>query len=283
MPEPSFRSASGLRPITAFVGILCVLLAVAIQSAVISLAQEGRQPADLRTQVDPRPTFRMLDRDGRPLGMSIECFDLSISPQATWRAHTPDYMAGRIAQLLPSVSAEELLPRMLGVDALPDAPGCFRVRAPELLLFDEATAGRLMRWIRTGPSQARRSRKLEGLHLVRHAVHERYTLEWEPAILLSREQRARHDERCADRPSLWTGWLLDELAGFVDREALSAKIERELGRMPTARQLRSLLRDRIWAELMPGRYRVVAQRIDPVAARALDDLLKREAVSSTLR
>ena len=279
MPDSGFQSASGLRPVAAFVLIVCVLIAVAAKSAFIAIVHEGEQPSDLHTDRDPRPSFRMLDREGRPLGMSIECFDLTISPQATWRSHTPDYMADRIAAVIGTGSGAELLPRMLDPEMLPGPTGSYRVAQPNLLLFDEATAGRVMRWIRAGIHEGERSERLEGLHLVRHSVLGKYTLEWEPRVLLSREQRTRHDPACAERPSLWTKRLLDDLGSFVDLERVEREATADMGQVPTRNQLHSLLRDRIWNELMPCQFRVVARRIDPVSARDLDRMLKQEAVS----
>ncbi|MFT4537642.1 MAG: hypothetical protein ACI835_000072 [Planctomycetota bacterium] len=280
MLEPKFKSASGVRPVAAFFSIVCVLLAVAAKSAIIAVQAKGEQPIALRSDVDLRPSFRMLDQSGRPLGMSVECFDLTMSPQAMWGSHTPTHMAQQIADVLGDISAAELLPRMLDADAVPSVPGCYRIAQPELLLFDELQAGKVMRWIRSGVSTGERTGGLDGLHLVRHSVHGKYTIEWEPAVLLSREQRLKHAAHFADRPSRWTRLLLDDLGRFIDPARVEAVVMAEEGVKPTRAQLSMQLRDRIWKELMPCQFRVVVHRIDPVTARALDRLLKEEAVSS---
>lgn len=80
--------ASGLRPLAAYAGIGAVLLAVGAKAVWIHTATAGEQPSGSADVTAPWPGFEVVDREGRALALSVECFDLTVSPRALWRSHT---------------------------------------------------------------------------------------------------------------------------------------------------------------------------------------------------
>lgn len=274
----ALASASGLRPASAFVAIAVVLLAVSARAAHIAFVAGGEQPRAVRESTAPRPAFEIADREGRPLAVSVECFDLTVSPRAMWRSHTPARMAGRLAELLGDDPAE-LLQRMLPPpDALTPA-GLVRVREPRLVRFDGEGARQVDAWLQSGALDgAPGAGRIEGIWLAELGGGA-WTLEWEPATALSEGARARHLGReLAARPDVWTRRLLDDLARLVDRP-LPAELDPGSRAGLDSAGGREALRDALWAELLPCSFRVVRRRLDPLTAHALAELLRREAVS----
>ena len=278
------ESASGLRPASAFVAIGAVFLVVAFRAVGIALSA-GSQPSAVRETAAPFAPYDVVDRSGRPLAVSVGLFDLTVSPSSTWLAHTPGYMAERLAAAMEDVSASELLDRLL-----PPTPesGVIRV-APRLLRFGAGGASALAEWIDTGgvPDQdgadEREGRgRIEGLWIVPcEGDPPTWTLAWEPARTLSRAARERHTPGHVRRPEVWTRRLLDDLARLVTREPAAAEAVAALGlesRSASAR--REALREAIWDELMPCRFRVVRSGLDPAVAYRVSRLLDEEAVSA---
>ena len=81
------QSASGLRPASAFVLISLVLVIATFRAAYIAFAGVGEQPDSSRDLVAPWPRFEITDRSGLPMAFSVECYDLTISPQALSLIH----------------------------------------------------------------------------------------------------------------------------------------------------------------------------------------------------
>lgn len=283
------RSASGLRPASAFVAIGCVLAAVTARAAQIAFLSRGEQPDALRADSAPWPRFEITDGHGRPLAFSVECFDLTLSPQAMWRSHTPARMAAGLANVFnaagESVDPDELLVRMLPPEFLsleehvPGESGWLAVDAPRLLRFDAAGAERVLRWLERGAAsdEAPAHGPVEGFDLHRLADGG-WTLAWRPLDVLTREARiARFGEAAEKRPDLWTRRLLGDLASLANAEGVAAFEAAHADYDPASR--RALLRDAIWAELLPCNFRVVRRRLEPVVAHGLHDLLRTEAVS----
>ena len=94
------EAASGLRPAGVFVLIGIVFALVVVRSIYIQGFAEGQQPDARREMTAPTSSFSIVDRDGVPLALSVETFDVTISPRSMWRSHTPDHMARRIAEAL---------------------------------------------------------------------------------------------------------------------------------------------------------------------------------------
>jgi len=272
---PSFESASGLRPAAAFVVIAGTLIAVSGKATHISLAGEGQQPADLKSDSAPWPRFEINDRDGRPLAVSVECFDLTLSPHAMWRAHTPERMARSIAGALGDTSTEDLAVRLLPAQA---DHGELRVDTGGLLAFDRATRERVESWIATGAVDGAGGGRIEGLRVVDLGRGGFATLAWMPEVTLSEAMRERHVAHAAARPEVWTDKLLGDLATFVDERRLSPRLREELAHA-SERERGEILEDAIWAELMPSQFRLVRRSIEPETARELEGLLKREKVT----
>ncbi len=94
------EAASGLRPAGVFVLIGVVFAAVVVRGIYIQTFAEGRQPDARRETAAPAPSFSIIDREGVPLALSVETFDVTISPRSMWRSHTPEHMARRISEAL---------------------------------------------------------------------------------------------------------------------------------------------------------------------------------------
>jgi len=278
------RSASGLRPASAFVAVGLALLAVTGRAAQIAFLAPGDQPDPLRASEAPWPRFEITDGGGRPLAFSVECFDLTVSPRAMWRSHTPEHMVARLAEALGEDLAEDdraaLLERVLPTD--PD--GGLAPRAPRLLRFDASGAERVRRWLERGVlpeageelASAEHGRPIEGFELV-PLEPGLLTLRWRPALVLAETTRVAHLGPAAARhPDWWTRRILGDLAGLVD-PALAEEFLEPRGLDAAGR--RAALRDGIWDELLDCTFRVVRRRIDPVVAYGVHELLRAEAVS----
>lgn len=270
LPDTVTRSASGLRPASAFVFIALVLLASTSKAVHIAFFADGVQPDSFRTAEAPSTSFDIVDRSGVPLAVSVECFELSLSPQAMWRSHTPRYMADRIAAVLGEANGDDLLARMLSIPGDPDGTGLMVVRAPRALRLSRSAADRVRRWIASGP--------FEGIWITRIPDEESWTLAWNPELVLSRQQRLAHQPDNEHRPERWTKHLLDGLIEAIGEDSLCA-VDAERFASLGRRERRAALRDSIWAELMPARFRVLRSKIEPGVAHSLTSLLSEEAVS----
>ena len=227
---------------------------------------------------------------GRPLALSVECFDLTASPRALWRSHTPLRMAEAIADVLGAPTTESVLARLMP-EAFSEgiAPGWLEAHEPQLLALDEAGAERARRWLATGeptPDDTRHDVSIEGFQLVPLLGREPglWTLAWEPAVALADRERVRHfGDGGEKRPERWTRRLLDGLLEVVGGEAaalekLPAEARESLALL-RGLELQGALHDALWAELMPSRFRVVARRVDAGRAHELARLFGSESVS----
>ncbi|WP_419190358.1 penicillin-binding transpeptidase domain-containing protein [Saltatorellus ferox] len=310
-------------------GIATIFAAVAVRSIYIQSFAHGRQPDALREDESPTAGFSVIDRTGRPLATSVECFDVTVSPQALWRSHTPRRMCEAIAEILDGVHVssgpsesqpwqwldvlDRTMPRSLMRGML---PGRVVPEDPRFLLFGEADLDAVRTWLDTGtvsidetaslpPSIeatfAERSARgpIRGLMLVpllpteeeqRAEAPRRWTLALDPVECFSvqtrteqlGEIRRKNGDRVAPPPERWTTRLLDDLVALIgpdrvlDRFAPARRLE--VARLqPIERRL--ALRDALWAELLPARFRVLARGIDPVRAHDLRELMQAEAVS----
>ena len=116
----SFSSASGLRPVSAFV-VVAVVLAL-VGGRVTSMALHSDGPRRPRTQSEEgfSPGCTVVDASGRRLAAFSERYELQISPRAMWQAHTPDRMARVLSEVIGgSPDAETILERMLPREAMP--------------------------------------------------------------------------------------------------------------------------------------------------------------------
>ncbi|MEE2941601.1 MAG: penicillin-binding transpeptidase domain-containing protein [Planctomycetota bacterium] len=305
--------ASGLRPASLFAGIAVVFLIVAGRAFWMSVFADGAQPDATRTETAPTPGFAILDRTGRPLAMSVECFDLTVSPRALLRAHTPDRIARGLSVILSRNSeaasigragaadeqwpVERVLERMMPASLLADGPHRGRLvpAEPRMLAFDDETAGRVSEWLDTGvvdPTEPPRG-AVRGMSLVRveGTVAPTWTLAMEPIAALGREAREdqfgiRKDPKGREvtaAPDRWTRRMLDALIALVGREAMIERLPRN-ARLALEGEPRSevteRLRNAVWAELVPTRFRVLARAIDPVRAHEVKEFMRAEGISS---
>lgn len=271
-------SFEGRRRIAVHV-VALVLLVVLGRSVHLAFAAEGQQPDPRINAEAPRTPFELFDRHGQALALSVECFDLSVSPRSLWRAHTPQRLALALAEPL-GADPRELLLRLLpqGTDS---ATGEFVPVAPRLLRFDRDQVPRVQAWLRSGTleADAAEERPLAGWRWVvledgRHA-----TLAWQPAVVLSAEERVRHLGKGAlHRPDRWTRKLLGDLGELVTEFGLPKDIREDLQRLPRPER-RVHLADVLWAELCPTTFRVVERSVDPLVAHEIDQRLREEQVS----
>jgi cell division protein FtsI/penicillin-binding protein 2 len=274
LPEDSgadvqFRSASGLRPASAFVVIGFVLALVAVRAAILALYEDGEQPANLMRLPILPVGFELVDAAGVPMARSVDYLELVSSPNALWQAHTPDLMATRLAEALGKPnSAADLLAEML-----PDAENgvvTARLDKKTPLYLDEAQKNRVVAWLESGtldPDEEVHA-PIEGFRLVRTNAPGRYTLAWMPSVVLSEKERARHDVK---KPLDWSRRLCDELgACLLGDRARDIDTDDE----------RAVVRARVWKTLMPTQFKSVVKEVPVERAAAVHELLKRERVQT---
>ncbi len=324
-------AVSGLRPVPVFVCVAVVFLAVAAKSLYIQTFAHGQQPDALRLQESPTAGFSILDRAGRPLATSVECFDVTVSPQALWRSHTPSRMCRAIASILDgahvsrgptetqSYGERDVLERTMPHSLLDGAfAGRIVPDAPRILRFHEDDLRILRAWIDTGsigpevlaegPSHLREAfegrsatQVIRGLSIVpveesaegtREDVEvpPTWTLAIDPVACLGprtrKEQlgevKRRDGTSAAPPPERWTRRLLSDLVAIIGPERILERLEPERRAEVSALQpieRRLALRDVVWNEMIPDRFRVLARGIDPVRAHELRELMEVEAVS----
>lgn len=258
MTRGTFSSASGLRPTTAFFGVGIVLTVVLVRAAGLCLDGGYEQPRSAAVEHLPSPDFDIVDRRGRTLARSVKRLDLEVSPRAMWQAHTPDYMAGLIAETFADgTSGADLLPTLL-----PDAPTGVLYATGSLANLDFDAARQVRAFVRDN--------SLDAIWLERAASPGRFRLVWRPIETLARETRERCDAEGDDPgPLRWTRKLSRELA-----LATGHVTPRDEG--PPAPSLED--QKLVWSELMPSGHAIVAKGLTSQAALDLHALLDAEGV-----
>lgn len=320
--------ASGLRPAFAFVGMAAIFLLLVGRSFWLQAFASGEQPDVRAVREAPTPGFTILDREGRALALSVECFDVTVSPRAMWRSHTPARMAEKIAAILDesfgraartddhetdfdpsgSQSSEELwTPGRVLERAMPEelAGGALPWRLvpedPALLVLEGQRVQAVRAWLDTGAIEGADDPRepgppIRGLGLVPIEVGDAngepaWTLAMEPVACLGREARIDRFGQWKSAsgaletapPERWTRRLLTDLVALIGRDVLESRlgpIAREAFDALPRTEKSEALRDALWAEIMPSRFRVVARSIDPTRAHALRELMAEESVSS---
>ena len=311
------EAASGLRPAGVFVLVALVFAAVLIRSVYIQVFAEGVQPDARRQVTAPAPAFSIVDRDGVPLALSVETFDVTVSPRSMWRSHTPDRMSQRIAGALasPELTGEagpERGSRGRASGSAPEAamilersmppsfsggplPGQLLPASPTLLRFTGAQAEAARRYLQTGAIGERVGvARMRGLTMHPVAVDRgepaTWTLAMDPVVLLGagvrREQlgvtMGADGREISPSPDRWTRRLLDDLVSLVGEDRILANLSptarREMAVAPSIEK-RELMRAEVWAELVPTRFRVLVRGVDPVRGHRLQAVLREEGVS----
>lgn len=265
--EERFRSASGLRPASAFVLIGFVLALVAARAAIIALHEKGEQPRNLQHLPILPVGFVITDAGGVPLAGSVDYLELVMSPNAMWQAHTPDTMAQKLAVALGRpADAPHLLDTML-----PDAEhGLITAKNGKSgpLLLDAAQKDRVQAWLdrgSLGPPQDEAA-PIHGIALVPSQTGRTYRLVWEPRRVLSDAERAAHH---VTKPLDWSRKLADGLGACILGDGI-ATIDTD--------EERAVLRSRTWGALMPTQFRSIVKEVPVEHAQAVHDLLKEERV-----
>lgn len=264
IPDRIRPSASGLKPTTAFVVVAGVLLLIGLKAGKIALLDSGDEPRNLLQQKVPEVSFDLLDANGTPMALSVERLELDMSPNATWQAHTPQYMAEVLSRALgPQYPPARLLEIMI-----PDARhGIVEVR-DEPFVLDATQALAVKRWIETGfPKDGAEAVRVRGFGIATADRPGKYWIVWKPVEALSEASRAEHG---FSRPLDWTRRIADDLflclRGKPIREALASDEE-----VAAARR-------RIWVALMPCQFKCVVKEVAPETAMAVWKLLKDERV-----
>ncbi len=268
-----FDSASGLRPVSAFLVIASVLGLVGVKVGLLATLRGEGQPPRVLLESDPAPAYSIHDRDGRALASFVQRLDLVLSPNAMWQAHTPDAMAERIgAALGGSPSPGELSRRFL-----PDArDGVVSAQDPLTglaLLLTLEQAQRVDAWARTGRLDGKGPpRSIDGIWLEEQRDHT-WMLCWAPAVTLREDMRARHMPARRHNPLSWTRFLADGLAGCL----LGERALPRGGRFEDQELERQ--RAWIWSALLPCTWTVAVQGFDARHGPALAALFARERVA----
>ena len=259
-PHEALLSASGLRPMSAFVVVGAVVLAVALWVGRLA-AGVGAQPNRERFEQGEVPAYSIADHEGRPIARFVPRFDLELSPRSLWQAHTPRRMAEAVSAALGGEPAPaELLAAML-----PDADAAGRVRVDEWRL-SLRQAQRITDWIAEGAGTG--LGRLEGIGLERVADRT-FRLEWEPEILLSAEQRKSHGVSQAWR---WARRLADGLHACLYEIPLDPTLVSE----NEARRAR----EAIWKALLPSAFARPVKGIRPDLVLPLREELENQGVAS---
>ena len=259
-PHEALLSASGLRPMSAFVVVGSVVLAVALWVVRLA-ADDSEQPTRVRFEEGELPAYSIAARDGRTIARFVPRFDLELSPRSLWQAHTPRRMAETLARVLANgTSSGELLAAMLP-DA--DASGEVRVEAWKLSLRQ---AQRVHDWIESGADTGRGP--LAGLRIERDGERG-FQLVWRPETVLGEAERASHGFTQAWR---WARRIADGLYEALYEQPLDPLVASES-------QARSA-REAIFKALVPTAFARAVRGIDPDQVLALRAALEAEGVAA---
>ncbi len=269
MSRATFSSASGLRPMSAFVVVAGVVAAVAGRVTHLTAQRAADQPSRLRTELGADPAYAITDVHGRTLARFVPRFDLELSPRSMWQAHTPEVIAREVSAVLGGVpSAEELMQAFL-----PDARGgVIEVDAWDLA---PRQAHRLAEWIDHGLALAARSTRrsgsppLQGIWLEEKVsgTSRVWRVAWKPTVLLSVEERTAHGARSA-----WS-WARSIASG------IDTCLRESVARVPPGSRIEEERLRSVWSALLPTAYERALEGIAADRVLELHALLEREGVA----
>lgn len=259
-PHEALRSASGLRPMSAFVVVGVVVIAVALW-VVRLVAGEASQPERLRGERGQPPAYSIVARGGEEIARFAPRFDLELSPRSLWQAHTPRRMAEAIGGVLGGRPSADLLLAAMLPDA--DAGGWIRVEDWPLTLRQSQ---RLHEWIEDGAGSG--GGRLEGIRLVRASERE-FLLEWRPETLLGEDVRRAHGVTQAWR---WARRIADGV--------YTALHEIPIGSMLVPEGESARARDQVWKALLPTAFARPLRGIPPALVLALREELEAQGVAA---
>ncbi len=251
---------------------------VGFRSVYLARDVDGEQPDATIVKAAPRSSFELFDRDGQAMALSMECFDISVSPRSLLRSHTPVHMASALARGLHLPEAqvlERLLPKEVDKDT-----GFLIPEKPKLLRFDSEGARAVQRWLKTGSLDPDAEEvPMHGWSWVVLDSRRHATLAWQPEVVLDLHERLRHmSAKSAERPERWTRKILRDLTKLVTQAGLPTDVQEDLQRLSSFER-RAFLADAIWAELCPTTYRSLAKGVEPNMAHKVAQMLRDETVS----
>ncbi len=271
MKAADFRSESGLRPASAFLMIACVLIAVSANA--VRIAMKDVAAASARVVESPEPDFDIIDRTGKPLAFSVRRLDLVLSPRSAWRAHTPDFMAGLIAdEIEGACTAEELLERFLPMTD----DGIYFIPADRFVLTGEE-AERVVALLDRGIfAEDDEPRPLDGVYVVSSGSPDEYLLGWEPAHVLSKECRNEQlgQENRTITPIAWTNRLLVELTAAIRGGDVAKASETKMA------QARMKAANHLWDLMLPSGHEVALHDVPLNRAYHLLRMLEKQGLKS---
>jgi len=263
-PHESLISASGLRPMSAFVVVGAVVLSVAVW--VVRLAfGDARQPDRFRSESGEAPAYSIAARTGETIARFAPRFDLELSPRSLWQAHTPRRMAAALSGALGGKPDE----RELLAALLPDADADGRVRADGWKLTLRQ-AQRVQEWIEDGAGSARAP--LEGIALERTGERT-FRIVWQPEVLLGEEQRKRQGVTQAWR---WARRIADGLVACRADLPLGTPLDQIL---VSENELRRA-REETWKVLLPTAFARPIRGLAPELVLPLREVLDAEGVAA---
>jgi cell division protein FtsI/penicillin-binding protein 2 len=263
-PHEALVSASGLRPLSAFVVVGAVLLAVA--TWVARLACGGAcQPDRVRAERGLPPAYSIADRNGGTIACFVPRFDLELSPRSLWQAHTPHRIAEALSRVLGGVPTE----RELLAALLPDADTEGRVRVRDWRL-SARQAQRIHDWLEDGAGTGRGA--LAGL-AVEPAGDQSFQLVWQPTVLLSEAERTAHGVSQAWR---WARRIADGLYACLNEIPLDVALDRSIVSESEARRAR----EAVWKALLPTAFARPIRGLPPDLVLALREELEAQGVAA---
>jgi cell division protein FtsI/penicillin-binding protein 2 len=263
-------SASGLKPMSAFVVVAAVVVAVVVQVGRLSLVAGRESSHPTRVERGERPSYRIDDRIGRPLARFVSQLDLELSPRSMWRAHTPDLMARELSAALGGVpDARTLLAAML-----PGAEdGVIRVEDWDLTPRE---ADAVVGWIHAGGRHVAGAggESLPGVWLEQTEDPLVWHVAWDPAVLLSSETRKAHG---FTGPMTWTRFLADGLViALPERLGVAAD---DLERRGVRGNRVDLCRDAVWRAWFPRAWCRPVEDLRPEYEGELAHVLAEQGVA----
>lgn len=208
----TFNSASGLRPMSAYVMIAIVLVVSAVQLGKKALGGvpekvQGKYGRTVQATAE-LPPYRVEDRNGVILAASVPSFDLVVSPRGLWQGHTPERILPGIVEAIAEASGrrvdlEQLYATMLPTDDVDAIGGLDGWRVVNTWALQEDEAARLSTWIEDeqllgwGVEPFRQLMIKRALKTAPSAPEGigTWRLMWQPRVALSLDERARYQKR----------------------------------------------------------------------------------------
>ncbi len=259
-------SASGIRPVAAFVVIFSVLAVVAGKVGAVALGEGPAAGPRVQVEQDAAPAYAVTDREGRMLAHFVQRLDLVASPHALWQAHTPEILCRALSESLGGrPSALELFRRLT-----PGADEHDVLRTKRR--YGTQAAVRIDAWLRHGafdPSEP--AQAIVGMWL-EPAGEDLYLLAWKPVVALSAKSRDAHFEVARASALRWTARLTDGLLRAELGEQAYEELEDDSEALLERRQ-------ELWSDLMPSTWCVALRGFETVRAPQLARVLSDQRVA----